>query len=150
MSTATVVVTQLRGAVPGRTVVVRAAATSPEGPSAAAAVVPASENLAAGDLVNVWVNAGVLNARRASAAQAGYEASGFVLQAVTAGQNATVYWSGRNQRAGMTVGRLFLGVTPGSVQSTAPSGTGQVVQPVGHALSATVMMLQLGVPIRLA
>jgi hypothetical protein len=150
MSEATVIVTQLRGNYPGKTTVVRAALTSPEGPSAAAAVVPATENLAGGDLVNVWVNGGVLSARRASAAQAGYEASGFVLEAVTAGQNATVYWSGRNARAGMTVGRLFLSTTPGSVQSSPPTGQGQVVQPVGHALSATVMMLQLGVPIRLA
>lgn len=151
MSTATVVVTQLRGDYPSVTTVVRAAATSPEGPTAAAVVAPASENLAAGDFVNLWSNAGVLNARRASAAQSGYECHGFVIEAVTAGQVATVYMSGRNnQVTGLTPGQVFLSTTPGRVSSSIPAGAGQVVQSVGQALSATTVMLQLSVPIRLA
>lgn len=147
---ATITITQLSGTLPGRTLVVRQSQVSADGPTAYSAVITTSEALSAGDLVNVWNNAGALAVRRASAASAGLEASGFVLVDVGNAQPATVHFAGRNDsQSGMTAGRVFLSTTPGRATATPPTGVGQVVQPVGYALSATTLVLQLGTPIRL-
>ena len=58
----------------------------PVGIGADSKILPASENLAAGDLVNVWNDSGTAKARKADATIAGKEANGFVLSAVTLGQ----------------------------------------------------------------
>ena len=57
----------------------------PVGIGADSKILPASENLAAGDLVNVWNDSGTAKARKADATVAGKEANGFVLAAVTSG-----------------------------------------------------------------
>ena len=116
----------------------------PVGIGADTASVAASENLAAGDLVNIWDNAGTANARKADGSTPGKEAQGFVLAAVTAPALATVYFAGTNtQMTDLTPGRRFLSVTvPGKTQSTAPTTAGQVSQIVGFATSATEMTYQ--------
>lgn len=144
-------ITQLNGARAGRTIVVRQSQLGADGPTANSAVVTASENLSTGDLVNVYDSGGLLRMRRASAATDGKECNGFVLASVLSEQAGTVYFAGRNdQQAGLTPGRAFLGVVDGRAQSTAPTGAGEVVQPVGYALSATTLVLQLGPPVRLS
>jgi hypothetical protein len=103
------------------------------------AIIQTSENLAAGDFVNVW-NSGGPRVRKADAGTSGKEAHGFVLAAVTSGANATVYFEGmNNQVSGKTVGaRQYLSATtPGVTTETPPSGSGQVVQLLGVATSAT-------------
>lgn len=100
----------------------------------------ASENLAAGDFVNLWNDAGTLKARKADASTTGKEAHGFVLTAVTSGNNATVYRDGTNtQLTGLTIGsRYYLSAaTAGRIVTTAPSATGNIVQVIGKADSAT-------------
>lgn len=120
----------------------------PVGVGADTAVIPASEALAAGDLVNIWNNSGTANVRKADASTAGKEAHGFVLAAVASGQPATVYFEGTNtQMTGLTPGRQYLSTTPGKTSATAPTGSGQVVQVVGFAVSATAMNLQSNPPI---
>lgn len=116
----------------------------PVGIGADTASVVASESLAAGDLVNIWDNAGTANVRKADGSTTGKEAQGFVLAGVTAPALATVYFAGTNtQMTGLTPGRQFLSVTvPGKTQSTAPTATGQVSQIVGFATSATEMTYQ--------
>lgn len=111
----------------------------PVGIGADTKIVPSSENLAAGDFVNLWDDAGTLKARKADATTSGKEADGFVLAAVTAPANATVYFEGtNNQRAGLTPGaRQYLNTTAGGVTSTPPSAAGNVVQYLGKAISAT-------------
>ena len=102
--------------------------------------VVASENLAAGDKVNLWDDAGTLKARKADAATSGKEADGFVLSAVTSGASATVYFEGTNtQLTGLTLGaRYYLSASvPGGITATPPSGSGNVVQYIGRAISAT-------------
>lgn len=147
---ATLTITQLYGLKKGRTVFVRRAEIGPDGPTSTSAVITASENLAAGDLVNVYNNAGSLRVRQADATLQGREASGFVLAAVSGGQPATVYFTGRNdQQSGLTVGRAYLGTVAGRAQATPPVGAGQLVQHVGYATSATTLILQLAEPIRL-
>ena len=120
----------------------------PVGVGADTAVINASEALAAGDLVNIWSNSGTANVRKADASTAGKEAHGFVLAAVASGQPATVYFEGTNtQMTGLTPGRQYLSTTPGKTSATAPTGSGQVVQVVGFAVSATAMNFQSNPPI---
>jgi hypothetical protein len=108
----------------------------PSGMGADVLTVTASENLSAGDFVNVH-SGGV---RKADAATAGKEADGFVLDAVSSGQPATVYFEGRNTGlTALTVGaRYYLSAaTAGAATDTPPAASGNVVQFLGRASEAT-------------
>lgn len=122
----------------------------PVGIGADTASIVTSENLAAGDFVNLWNDAGTLKARKADAANS-QPAHGFVLGAVTAPAAATVYFEGQNtQLSGLTVGdTLYLSTTAGGVTATAPSGTGQLVQEVGIAITTTAASTEIGRPVTL-
>lgn len=124
----------------------------PTGIGADTKSITASESLSAGDWVNVWDDAGTIKVRKADATTAGKEADGFVLSAVTSGNAATVYFEGTNtQNSGLTLGaRYYLHTTAGSETSTAPSGSGNVVQYLGKAVSATEIAFEAGEPITLA
>jgi len=124
----------------------------PVGIGADTATIIASEILAAGNLVNIWSNSGVANVRKADATSAGKEAHGFVLAATaTAGLVASVYFEGNNnQVSGLTPGKQYLATTAGTILSAAPTLSGNVVQPVGFATSATNLNFQSGTPVTLA
>ena len=123
----------------------------PTGIGADTSSIVSSENLAAGDLVNIWNNAAVANVRKADATVAGKEAHGFVLSAVTAPAAATVYFEGSNTGVtGLTPGPQFLSTTAGRCTATAPSAAGNVVQRVGFATSATNVNFQSQTPVVLA
>jgi hypothetical protein len=101
-------------------------------------VILASENIGAGKYVNIYDNAGTPNVRLADNSNS-REAHGFLKDAVTSGNNATVYFEGTNDDlSGLTAGaRQFLG-TAGSVTATPPSfPAAQISQLVGTAISAT-------------
>ena len=122
----------------------------PSGIGADTASVTSSENLAAGDLVNIWNSTGA-KVRKADATTAGKEAHGFVLSAVTSPAAATVYFEGSNTGVtGLTPGPQFLSTTAGVATATAPSGAGNVVPRVGFATAAAALNFQAGVPIVLA
>ena len=107
-----------------------------------------SENLAAGDLVNIFNDGGTAKARKADATTAGKEAHGFVLDAVTSPANATVYFEGPNTSVtGLTPGVQYLTTTAGTSSTTAPSASGNIVQRVGFATSATNLNFQSNQPI---
>ena len=99
----------------------------------------ASENIGAGKYVNIYDNAGTENVRLADNSNS-REAHGFLLDAVTSGNNATVYFEGtNNDLSGLTPGaRQYLG-TAGGVTATPPTfaGGAQISQLVGNAISAT-------------
>lgn len=124
----------------------------PSGIGAETKLLPASENLAAGDLVNIWDDGGTLSVRKADATSQGKEAHGFVLSSVTAPSNATVYATGiNNVLSGLAGGpRMYLSTTAGAATATAPNSTGNVVQAVGARLSATELAFQPEMPITLA
>lgn len=124
----------------------------PTGIGADTASIVASEALAAGDLINIWNDAGTAKVRKADASTAGKEAHGFVLAAVSASANATVYFEGSNtQCTGLTPGVQFLSAaTAGKTVSTAPTGAGKAVQRVGFAISATTLNFDACDPIILA
>lgn len=122
----------------------------PTGVGADSAVITTSEALAAGDFVNIWNSTGA-KARKADATTAGKEAHGFVLSAYGSSASATVYFEGTNTGVtGQTPGPVFLATTAGGATSTAPSGSGNVVQRIGFAISATAINFQSQPPVTLA
>lgn len=124
----------------------------PVGIGADVKIMVGGENLAAGDFVNVWNDAGTVKARKADAST-NKPADGFVIAAVTSGQNAIVYFEGtNNQLTGLTGGSVyFLSRTaPGGVTATAPGTAGDVVQKVGKAVSATEINFEASDPIVVA
>ena len=115
----------------------------PTGIGADVQSITTSEALSAGDYVNIWNSAG-FKARKADASTVGKEAMGFVLTAVISGAQATVYFEGTNTAVtAQTPGRVYLDpVTPGKGVATAPTATGQVLQIVGFATTATSVNFQ--------
>lgn len=129
-----------------------AANMMPTGFGADVQSIQASENLAAGDYVNVHTVSAAARIRKADATSAGKEADGFVLAAVTSGQNGDVYFEAtNNQVTGQTAGGdVFLSTTPGAGTATCPTGTGNVQQRLGKAISTTAVNFERGTPIVLA
>ena len=122
----------------------------PVGIGADTQVITASEALAAGDWVNVWNSTGA-KVRKADATVAGKEAHGFVLSAVSSSAAATVYFEGTNTAVtGQTPGVVFLSTTAGTGTTTAPSTSGNAVQRIGFATSATTVNFQSQPPVILA
>lgn len=102
-----------------------------------------SENLSAGNLVNIWSDGGVTKVRKADATVVGKEANGFVLSAVTAPAAAVVHRISQSntQLSGLTPGATYyLSTTAGGVTLTAPSAAGNIVQSVGKAFDATTLI----------
>ena len=123
----------------------------PVGIGVDAATVTASEALAAGDWVNIWNDAGTAKVRKADATTAGKEVHGFVLSAVTGRNPATVDFEGTNtQGGGQTPGPVYLQTTAGRGGATIPSASGNVVQQVGVAVSATAVNFERSAPVTLA
>jgi len=119
---------------------------------AAAETIQASENLAAGDWVNIHEVSGARRVRRAVASDDTRPAHGYVTSAVTSGSNATVYLGGINTEVATTgfvasdVGRaVFLSAsTSGGCSKTPPSSAGNVVQRLGYVVEvASKVRVQL-------
>jgi hypothetical protein len=122
----------------------------PLGSSAPASIpLATSENLAIGDLVNIYNNAGTATARKADAI-AGYPAHGFVLAATTSPASADVYVSGIvTGLSGMTpADRQYLAAT-GGVSDTPATVTDEVVQFVGIAITSSTLAYFYAEPITL-
>lgn len=100
--------------------------------------IQASENLNAGNLVNIWNSASQFRVRKADASTAGKEANGFVLTSVSSGQTAQVYLEGTiTGLSGLIPTRYYLSTTPGEITDSPPSASGNVVQYVGSAISSS-------------
>lgn len=114
--------------------------------------IQASENLSAGELVNVHDVAGSPRVRRADASN-GRIAGGFVLAGVASGSNATVFFEGAiTGLSGLTSGsKMFLSATtPGAATATAPTTAGQYYQQIGIAADATTISFSPQMDILLA
>jgi hypothetical protein len=108
-----------------------------------------SEAIAAGDFVNVFNNTGTRTVRKADASN-NRPAHGYVLEATTSGQNATVYKTGGNSAlSGLTPGQLrYLSpTTAGTSTATAPSAAGHIIQCLGFAESATSIQFEFDEPV---
>jgi hypothetical protein len=115
--------------------------------------IAASENLAAGDFVNIHVSSG-LKVRKADASGgAAKKAHGYVLASVTSGQNATVYYGNiNNSVSGFTAGdELYLSASvPGAATTTVPSTAGHIVQRLGVATATTEILVELAQEVEIA
>lgn len=122
----------------------------PVGVGADSTTLTTSEAISSGDFVNIWNSSGA-KVRKADASVAGKEAHGFVLVGVGSGSTATVYFEGTNTAVtGQTPGAVFLATTAGTATATAPSASGNVVQRIGFAISATSINFQSQPPVTLA
>ncbi len=126
----------------------------PVGIGADTVTIQASENLAAGDYVNIHDVTGSPRVRKADAstASAGEQAHGFVLNNVTSGANATVYFEGPNTAlTSLTIGATYVvsHTTPGGVVALASASTtsGHILQVVGVAVSSTTINTEIAAPI---
>jgi hypothetical protein len=109
------------------------------GPSVQTAI--AAENLSAGDFVNIYDDSGTPKVRKADSTN-DRRAVGFVLSAVTSGNNATVFFEGLNTAvSGLVAGQRVYLSAAGGIKTTVPStGSGDVIhQYLGRALNTTVM-----------
>ncbi len=100
----------------------------------------ASETVAAGNLVNLWNDAGNMKVRKADASDPGKYADGFVLAGVASDESVFVYFDGIiTGLTGLTKdARYFLsGTAPGNVSTPAPTASGYISQFVGKAISDT-------------
>ncbi len=100
--------------------------------------ITASENLTAGDFVNVFANTGLQNVRKADASGGlAKRCHGFVLAGVTAPANATVYFEGSvTGLSSLTVGAAYyLTSTAGTANTTGPTTAGHIHQNLGVATS---------------
>jgi len=92
----------------------------PPGLGAAEMVAPASETLAAGDLVNLWTDAGARKARKADASALDKPAHGFVAEGAAAAGMAHVILSGECPQAvagGGEQGLFLSGAVPGKASA---------------------------------
>ena len=112
----------------------------------------ASEDLSAGNFVNIYDDGGTTKVRKADATTEGKEAYGFVLAGATSGSSASVYVTGVNdQLTGLTGGtRYYLDTTAGGITDTPPSGSNNVVQCLGVAISTTELSFIPTAPVTVA
>jgi hypothetical protein len=107
-----------------------------------------TENLSAGDFVNIYNNAGSVAVRKADRSN-GRQAHGFVLQNYSSAQTAKVYKDSENNAlVGLTIGAAYYLGTGGAVSLTPPAaGSGQLLQALGVAMSATELDAEIEKPI---
>lgn len=115
----------------------------PIGIGAQTSLLPASEALNAGNLVNIFTDGGVAKVRKADNSN-NRPADGFVVEAVSSAANATVYPLENVNTAltGLTPGATYWLGTAGAViavplDESGVANDGKVSQQIGKALSAT-------------
>jgi len=101
----------------------------------------AFEAISAGDLVNIFSDAGVAKIRKADATDTTKPSMGFCPAAIASAATGTVRLGNGvvTGLTGLTIGALYYlsAATPGGITLTAPSATGNIVYAVGRAKSAT-------------
>lgn len=119
----------------------------PSGESMEVKEMIAYEDLAAGDLVNVFVDNGQLKPQKADAAN-NKPADAYVIDAVTTGSTVLVYYEGLNDACTGLSGEStqYLSTTPGKSTATPPSGAGVILQEVGLRVSDTELAFERGEP----
>jgi hypothetical protein len=118
----------------------------PNGVGADSITATAAESLAAGDFVYITAGGTVMKADATTFAK---RAMGYVLSSVSNGASATVYFDESNSAlSGLTPGGMYyLSATAGAATLTAPIVSGQYVQELGIATSATSLHVNIKTPI---
>ena len=99
----------------------------------------ATEDLLAGDFVNIYNNSGTVSVRKANATDNTKPAHGFILENVSSGGDIAVYFEGINDKfTGLTVGtKYYLNIIAGQITSTIPSNSNNILQYLGDAINLT-------------
>jgi hypothetical protein len=120
--------------------------TMPVGFGQDAVTAVAGEALSAGDMVYFNASGAVLKADATAIAK---QARGYVTSAVANAANATVFFDDSNTAlTGLTPGlTYYLSVTSGGVTTTPTTTSGQIVQEIGFAASATTLRVNIQEPI---
>ena len=122
----------------------------PEGFGCGVKLFTVSENLAAGDFVNIYDNSGIPTARKADSTNYLKSADGFILSSVTYPGTATVYFEGENnQLSGLTIGVQWLS-SSGNCSNEKPVASGCIQQIIGKAISTTSVIFNKGDVLRIA
>ena len=118
----------------------------PNGVGADAITATAGEALNAGDFVYISPTGTVLKADATAIAKS---ARGYVIATVASAALATVFFDESNSAVtGLIAGATYyLSATPGQVTTTPPTITGQIVQELGFATSATNVHVNIQVPV---
>lgn len=106
----------------------------------------ASVSINAGQIVNLFNNAGTVGARLASASSAATLGHGVATQAAGAGQYLEMQWlrSHTTSIGGLTIGSLYyLSPVAGAVQDVAPNVVGTIQQAIGVAIGSSEMLLDM-------
>lgn len=105
----------------------------------------ASEAISAGDVVNIHDSSGA-KVRKADATTSSKSAVGFAPSAIASSATGTIQFEGTiTGLSGLTIGATYyLATTAGGITTTPPTGSGQVVQKIGVALSATELSFEPG------
>lgn len=107
----------------------------------------AAESISAGDLVYFNASGQILKADANALAKA---AVGFALTSISAAASGTVHFDGTIAGlSGLTPGAWYFlsAVAPGGISTAVPTGAGDIVQPVGIAVSATELTFQPAAPV---
>lgn len=118
----------------------------PNGVAADVIIATTGEALAAGDFVYITGTGTVMKADATSIAKA---ARGYVLVSSLTATQATVYFDESNSAlTGLTPGATYyLSATPGTITTIAPLASGNIVQPIGFASSATNVHVNIKEPV---
>lgn len=105
----------------------------------------ASETVGAGEIVNVWNDAGQVKVRLADSSTA-LRAHGFAPAAIASGSLGEVTLTSGivSGLAGLTAGTEYALGLAGAVTATIPTAAGHLYQPVGVAISATELAFRVG------
>ena len=106
----------------------------------------ASVAIAAGQIINLFSDAGVIKARLANASGADTMAHGIANNAAAVGAQFEMQWlSGYvTSISGMTVGiQYWLSTTAGAVQNLPPTAAGTIQQQIGFSLAADKMIMDI-------
>lgn len=108
--------------------------------------VMSSENLSAGDLINLWDDAGTLKMRKADNTSTTKRADGYIEAAITSGNTGSPTVGGGlvSGLSGLTLAADYYLGTNGGVTTTPPSASASIVQYVGRAKSATELVFVPG------
>lgn len=110
--------------------------------SSFSATLTASETLSAGNFVNIHASSGA-KIRKANATDDTKPVDGFVAAGIASAASGVMTFPGQKLTglSSLTAGaRYYLDTTGGAITATAPSGSGNLVQEVGVALSTTELL----------
>ena len=121
----------------------------PDGVGDDASTFVATGAIAAGDIINIMADGTV---QKADAGTNNFEGWGFAPSAITDTSTGNILFDGTiSGLSGLTPGAIYYmdASTPGGITLTAPSGSGEIIQKIGRATSATTLSFEPGDSIKL-